>query len=101
MDYVNLLLKPKGNIWMELRDSNLPTCPLKAKTLLNMLFFFLGPTEQLTGSQFPSQGSNPGSQQWKHSGLTSGPSGNPKMFSVRFIDHIEKQASYLIISDDY
>ena len=51
MDYVTLLLKPKGNIWMELRDSNLPTCPPKAKTLLNMLFFFfLGPTEQLTGS---------------------------------------------------
>ena len=36
---------------MELRDSNLPTCPPKSKTLLNMLFFFfLGPTEQLTGS---------------------------------------------------
>ena len=43
MDYVTLLLKPKGNIWMELRDSNLPTCPLKAKTLPNMLFFFSWP----------------------------------------------------------
>ena len=51
MDYLNLLLKPKGDIWMELRDFNLPTCPLKAKTLLNMFFFFfLDHTEQLTGS---------------------------------------------------
>ena len=81
MDYVTLLLKPKGNIWMELRDYNLPTCPLKAKTLLNMLFFFfLAPLSSLQDLSSPARNQTQAPSSESTVAQPVDPRGTPKCF---------------------
>ena len=43
---------------------------------ISFSFFFFGHTTRLVRSQFPNQGLNPWSQQWKHRSPATGPPGN-------------------------
>ena len=61
----------------------------------NNSFFFLilGHTAQHVGSQFPNQGSNPCSLQWKRGVLTTGPPGKSLKATLEHLECADKKAT--------